>query len=535
MTTSNMAGSETVLMRAQLFDDRWSSYGKSLGIRQMSQLMEPAELASFDILREFKPDFLKELSPDISLVHWDAGSTLFEEGSYVDLAFWIVTGEVELFLRQHENSDRPIFKHTTSTTLETEFSGPTSRSASPDQPITYLATMDFDLPRGEHIRLQAGEFFGEIGALNGWPQSVTARTVTPCQLLQIRVPALRKIRRKSKQLRKRLDDLYRERVLLRHLESTPLLQDVGEAVVRDLAERVELRSFDPGETIASEGEEAEALYLVRSGFVKLSQVIGESDVVVSYLSKGGTLGEVELLVDGLSDWQSSATSVGYSELVKISKPDLLRVLANHPGVERGLWEVAVERIREAGYTRRHLDRSELVEFALAKGLVQGNSVLVIDLEVCTRCDDCVRGCASTHQGRPRFVREGEKHDGFLVARSCYHCEDPVCLIGCPTGAIARQNVGDVVAIDDDLCIGCGSCASNCPYDAIVMHDLGEVWPSDSLPERLRGEPREVASKCDLCFTSPAGPACVSSCPQGCAYRITSLEEFDALTRRARSL
>ena len=170
----------------------------------------------------------------------------------------------------------------------------------------------------------------------------------------------------------------------------------------------------------------------------------------------------------------------------------------------------------------------MIDFSLAEGLVQGNSILVIDLDVCTRCDDCVRGCESSHGGRSRFIREGEKYGNFLVARSCYHCEDPVCLIGCPTGAIRRANVGEVVEIDDGLCIGCSNCAQKCPYDAIVMHETGETWPETALPEWLRGRPRKVASKCDLCHESEAGPACVNNCPHSCAFRVGSVEEFQAL-------
>ena len=127
-------------------------------------------------------------------------------------------------------------------------------------------------------------------------------------------------------------------------------------------------------------------------------------------------------------------------------------------------------------------------------------------------------------------RNAQQFGNFLVTRSCYHCQDPVCLIGCPTGAIARLNVGSVVAIEDDLCIGCGSCANNCPYDAIVMHDTETTWSQGAIPARLRGERREVASKCDLCHDSEAGPACVSSCPHGCAYRVADVTEFDALIR-----
>jgi len=75
---------------------------------------------------------------------------------------------------------------------------------------------------------------------------------------------------------------------------------------------------------------------------------------------------------------------------------------------------------------------------------------------------------------------------------------------------------------------------NSGYDAIVMHETGVTWPANAVPERLRGTARMVASKCDLCYTSSAGPACVRNCPQGCATRVSSVSEFERL-RNGRSL
>jgi Fe-S-cluster-containing dehydrogenase component len=242
-----------------------------------------------------------------------------------------------------------------------------------------------------------------------------------------------------------------------------------------------------------------------------------------------TLGDVELVV-GTEGWEVSAQSVEYSELVKLPEAGLRRVLARQPEAEQLLWKSAVNRIRESGYSRANIDRAEFTEFALGSGLVQGTSVLVIDLETCTRCDDCVRACASTHGGRPRFVREGDKYSNLLIAHACYHCRDPVCLVGCPTGAIRRTGIGDVVAINDDICIGCGKCSKQCPYDNIVMHETGEIWPDDT-PLAEAGEPRLVATKCDLCQSTGHDPACVSNCPQGCATRVTSLDAFEALLKR----
>ena len=120
-----------------------------------------------------------------------------------------------------------------------------------------------------------------------------------------------------------------------------------------------------------------------------------------------------------------------------------------PGIEERLWTSVVSRIKETGQSRKNIQQSQFIETALDKGLVEGNAILVIDLNVCTRCDECVRACADTHGGIPQFVREGDKIENALVTRACYHCRDPLCLIGCPTGAIARTGVGEVVAITPD--------------------------------------------------------------------------------------
>lgn len=518
----------------KLFEDRWSGYGSQSGIKRFSDQLSVSELQKLELFRDFEPEALIPIAHDISVATWERGAVLFEEGSYLDLAFYVISGTVDLYVDKHSESVRPIFNSTVLTgseeaALQAAPPAPRVQPASrPDRPITFLSNMDVDIPRGESLSLGAGEVFGEIGSLNGWPQSATARVSQEATLVQIRLPALRELKKRSKAFKDRLDALYRARTLINQLSSTPLFAQVDPGFVRQLAERVQLISLSPEDRIIEQGAPVDALYMVRSGFVRLGQKIGDREATVTYLSKGMTLGEVELLVDGLDGSRFSATSVGYSELVRIERADLQMLLDQEPTVVRQLWEVAVARIQDTGYTRKRLDKADLIEFALSKGLVQGNSMLVIDLDVCTRCDDCVEGCASTHGGRPRFVREGDKYGQFLIARSCYHCEDPVCLIGCPTGAIRRTNVAEVVAIDDDLCIGCGNCANKCPYDAIVMHETGTKWPADATPAWLSGRDRKVASKCDLCHTSEAGPACVNSCPHSCAFRIGSLEDFQTL-------
>jgi len=542
--------SKTMLKRIEQYRDRWSSYGGQTGIVAISEKLSPRELRTYEIFQDYDDAFLEKISPDVSVVAWRAGSVLFEQGTYLDLAFFVAGGEVDVFVERRAGElgeAAPIFD-----TSRTVMIPPAEKPSGPDtdvgrtayfrptpqafdgtgsHQITFLASMDFDLPRGSTARLGPGELFGEIGAMSGWPQSVTARTVDDCELVQIRVPALRLMKRKSRALKERVDELYKERALMTQLKSTPLFRGCNDFFIQGLMEVVELVSCEPGEALVREGEPAAAVYLVRSGFIKLVQRFGDGEIAVSYLSKGMTLGEVEFLVDGVDRWEVSASSVEYAELVKIPAETFGNLVKLSPEIEEQLWRTATARIKECGSSRHDVSRSEFVSGALETGLVQGNSILVIDLESCTRCDDCVRACAATHGGRPRFVREGTKIENLLIAKSCYHCRDPVCLVGCPTGAIHRAGLEAVVEVDEGICIGCGTCSRNCPYDAIVMHETGELWPDDMIPTGLRGRDRSLASKCDLCHSTGHDPACVSNCPQGCAYRVGSVEEIQELLAR----
>ncbi len=535
---------QTQFKRLEQYKDRWTSFGASTGILELSEKPTPTILRGFEIFREYDDKFLEKISPDVSIAKWKKETVLFEEGSYLDLAFYVVEGSVDVYVQKQQSSSlgAPLFDRARTAFMaeagtqeqpqasgaRTIFDAQVSRQEKRRSGITFLSVMDFDLPIGKGARLNAGEIFGEIGAMSGWPQSVTARTVTECTLVQIRVPALRLMKRKSSSLKSRVDKLYRERTLASQLKLTPLFRGCDDAFIQSISQKVDLISCEPDEVIAKEGEPVDAFYIVRSGFVKLSQRLGDGSIAVSYLSKGSTLGEAELLIEELKGWTCTATSKEYAELVKINGKDFQQIFKQLPKVENLLWESAVARIKEAGFSRRNLQQSEFIDTALEKGLVEGNSILIIDLNVCTRCDDCVRGCSDTHGGIPRFVREGDKVGDFLITRACYHCRDPVCLVGCPTGAIRRAAVGDVVEIDEKLCIGCGTCANNCPYDAIIMRETGEAWPADMVPEGLRGKDKQIATKCDLCYTDPAGPACVRSCPHGCAFRVGSIQEFQKL-------
>ncbi len=86
---------------------------------------------------------------------------------------------------------------------------------------------------------------------------------------------------------------------------------------------------------------------------------------------------------------------------------------------------------------------------------------------------------------------------YYFSISCNHCDDPMCIKNCPTGAIEKRKEDGVVIIKQDVCIGTKYCIPACPYGAPQYND------------KLK-----KTSKCNLCIDLPEGedPVCAAACP-----------------------
>jgi Fe-S-cluster-containing dehydrogenase component len=160
----------------------------------------------------------------------------------------------------------------------------------------------------------------------------------------------------------------------------------------------------------------------------------------------------------------------------------------------------------------------LLDFLADHRFLNGTETMLINHDRCTRCDDCVRACAATHDNNPRFIRQGPTHNHIMVANACMHCVDPVCMIGCPTGAIARDSDTGTARINERTCIGCAMCANSCPYQAIRMVEIREMGGAFYIDGTTQ-LPIVKATKCDLCASQLTGPACQAACPHDALVRM----------------
>ncbi|MEZ5383959.1 MAG: cyclic nucleotide-binding domain-containing protein [Prosthecobacter sp.] len=439
-----------------------------------------------------------------------------------------------------------------------------------------------DVPRvlsGKHTNdLQPGEMFGEIAALGRSPRTATVIAAEDgTTMLEIRWQGLRDMMSHAPEMKAHIEERFRKHGLRSLLQTLDIIRRLPQDEVDAIVEATEferhgrmdwygsyqqlLDSTTPAQRLRNEpmilqqGDYLNGLVIVRGGFVRVSRKHHMGEQTTAYLGKGQCYGLKEIFQnaqkpDGLVTSEHSLRAVGYVDVLviptvlveKLILPRLTseeirklepQVLKRKSGKEADLGEGAREKLGPG-----------IVEFFMDKRTINGSAAMLIDLDRCTRCDDCVRACADAHDGNPRFIRHGDRLEGIQITQACMHCHDPICMIPCPTGAIHREESGEVV-INDRTCIGCTSCANNCPYNNIQMVEIRDENGMPQFPVRLDAKQRIVfdsrgamtsqsadgavqrATKCDLCYDLPGGPACARACPHDALIRL-DMQETDKL-------
>jgi CRP-like cAMP-binding protein/Fe-S-cluster-containing hydrogenase component 2 len=529
---------------------------------------------------------LSKLQLHVREVTFEAGATILRAGAYNTEAHYLADGVVEV--RFPETAAKAAVKPSPAKAVDRGMlsrlagmlgmprgapaSGGLQRAHASlnlnDGATIVLSDMPVDLKTSRAV-LEKGDLFGEMSAISRYPVSTDVVAVTDATCLLISSYALTTLLFKQAALadfKKQVQERYRTRTLTTHLRQVSLFADLDDDLIRRIMQNAELIEFDPDDLLRLKGDQREeakkkvmggvriveqntpgdALYVVVGGHVKMAVRAGAADLAVTYLRKGDFAGELCLLMD--EPWPFSLYALEHVEIVKITRADVEAVLAASPAAQRRLWETAVKRLKQRGFALKNPQTSRQIQMAMDTGLIHGESVLLIDLGTCTRCDDCVRACADTHGGTPRFIREGLRYERWNVVTACYQCTDPVCMVSCPTGAITRGLGTLEVTINDEICVGCEACAKSCPWDNITMvpnrapadfirnysanknrivleHEGGSTGQHYSAAEMdawsaAPGKYINLATKCDLCVGRAAGPACVQMCPHGSAVRIS---------------
>ena len=570
-----MSAPAIILERPQRWD---AAFDPALTDADVDRLLATAPFNAMQPLAFPKRTPLREiLRNDAKLHRFRRGEIIVRQGDYGSSAFLILNGATRVVLKpdlppdllgRHAPVRKGFFR-----TLAQIWNGrrpPESftrarlqASAGLGARLADQETRVFlqDLPRvldaHRTEQMTAGDFFGEIAALSRMPRTSTifADSET-AELLEIRWQGLRDLMKYDDALQQYINRIYRARALTSYVLATPLFRHLDKEQLDRVKEAIEFATYgdydwsgdykrlaqagavrpEKEPAIVVEGDYPNGVVLLRAGFARVSQKTGGGERTLNYIGAGQIFGLREIAHNWREknrpvSFQFSLRAIGYTHLLIVPTRVMEEiVLPSLPARELPpLWPAA-ELSAEAPppeLARREQLGAEILEFLTENRFFNGTASMVIDLDRCTRCDDCVRACAATHDNNPRFLRHGPSAGGIMIANACMHCADPVCMIGCPTGAIHRESFAGQVVINPITCIGCKSCANNCPYDAIRMVEIRDQSGELMVDQEMR--PITKATKCDLCVENHGGPACERSCPHGALTRM-NLNQLDNLSR-----
>ena len=483
----------------------------------------------------------KQVGPYARLFVYDPGEEIIHEGEWRGNAFYIlVTGKLDVYVDD-------------------------------DQKISNKV--------GE---IDSQNSFGEMSLLSGQPSTATV-VVSPggeATVLEIQRPALRLLRR-FKKFGQRLEGDYRrhglDRTLFEVQEATQ--NSFSSELLKKLKEATRFSVYAKDHILFQQGDPIEKLIFLNGGWVRrvrdltshphrmggpasaplFADIVTQLDqgVGLDFLGAGNWLGLEAVFRKDETRWSYTTTIMARTEVLEIaitdlrSNPDLVTMIEQH----FPQFSAADDKPPDPPPDKRSMAAAGK---EIGTGIVDGTNLLVMDMDLCIRCGNCSLACHKVH-GQSRLLRRGihisrpvkpnsQSIQHVLLPSVCLHCQDPECLTGCPTGAIARLDKGQI-DIDRDTCIGCGDCAIQCPYHAITMvprksaasKPLGlgatlKSWLSlapQAEPPAVTDTQDLLAIKCNLCENTTLNPegakkpaySCQENCPTGALVRVNPREYF----------
>lgn len=142
----------------------------------------------------------------------------------------------------------------------------------------------FNIRTGIAVKvLDSGTSFGELSLMYNQPRSCTIRTKTDATVFSL---DRRSFKRYLIQANQAQADIH-----LKTLKNVKLLQNLGEQVLRQIADALVRRTFEPGEDIITEGEKGDEFFILEDGEV---DIYTKKTGFIRTLGPGCTFGEVAL-------------------------------------------------------------------------------------------------------------------------------------------------------------------------------------------------------------------------------------------------
>ena len=198
-----------------------------------------------------------------------------------------------------------------------------------------LTASRFSSDRQEKVLkvLGPGELFGEAGLLQDIPRIATIRAITDTQLYELDKADFFDLLGCNPAFSALLDRLH----TLRLLQGIPVFSKLDDDDLLKIREELTLKQYQAGETLVSEGDAEDTLYLVLKGNARTFSTGPEGiETTSGYMRPGSHAGDRGLL--GRWNHEYSVVFEDHAKVLVLEKKRFRRLLRRYPGISFSLPE-----------------------------------------------------------------------------------------------------------------------------------------------------------------------------------------------------
>ena len=127
------------------------------------------------------------------------------------------------------------------------------------------------------------------------------------------------------------------------LQETKLFQDVDLTDLEDLITRMEAKTFPRGSVLFNLGDEGDAMYIIRSGRIRIYMYDRDEEITLRYYGKNDIFGELSLL--DRQPRSASAAAAEELDVLRLDRENFIAFLFERPSIGLAMMRSLSQRLR----------------------------------------------------------------------------------------------------------------------------------------------------------------------------------------------
>ena len=193
--------------------------------------------------------------------------------------------------------------------------------------------------------LGPGALFGEMALVSNAPRAASVVAVEPTHVLAAARNHLEALAQREPSVARELGAFCHQRMVSNLIRHSRILSAVEPSKRPELVARFKTLTFNPGDVLVRQGEEAGRLFLIASGDVEVRGTDADGDgVILAHSGPGDVVGEISLVLRRPAT--ADVVAVHTTVALELTREQFHAAIREHPGLLQELYDVATQREEE---------------------------------------------------------------------------------------------------------------------------------------------------------------------------------------------